>query len=132
MLPDGDHLQLAAHRGSVPVASDLRYPNDGTSMSSRAFLEARTIAVQDLQTAIDFPLGAENARAGGYHAIVGAPLLHDGAAVGAIVLRRFDARPFNDREIGALQTFAAQAVIAIENVRLFNEIRRIARATRRH
>ncbi len=121
MLPDGDHLQLSAHRGAVPAASDLRYPNDGTSVSSRAFLEARTIAVQDLQTAIDLPLGAENARLGGYHAIVGAPLLHAGAAVGAIVLRRFDARPFSEREIGALETFAAQAVIAIENVRLFNE-----------
>jgi GAF domain-containing protein/anti-sigma regulatory factor (Ser/Thr protein kinase) len=121
MLPSGDHLGLAAHRGSVPVASDLRYPNDGTSLSSRAFLEARTIAVQDLQTAIGLPLGAENARSGGYHATVGAPLLHDGRAVGVIVLRRFDARPFSDREIGALETFAAQAVIAIENVRLFNE-----------
>jgi signal transduction histidine kinase len=121
MLPSGDHLGLAAHRGSVPVASDLRYPNDGTSLSSRAFLEARTIAVQDLQTAISFPLGAENARSGGYHATVGAPLLHAGAAVGVIVLRRFDARPFTEREIGALETFADQAVIAIENVRLFNE-----------
>ena len=123
MLPNGDQLGLAAHRGSVPVANDLRYPNDGTSVSSRAFLEATTIAVQDLQTAIDFPLGAENARSGGYHATVGAPLLHAGAAVGVIVLRRFDARPFSEREIGALETFAAQAVIAIENVRLFNEIR---------
>jgi GAF domain-containing protein/anti-sigma regulatory factor (Ser/Thr protein kinase) len=121
MLPNGDQLGLAAHRGSVPVANDLRYPNDGTSVSSRAFLQARTIAVQDLQTAIDFPLGAENARSGGYHATVGAPLLHAGAAVGVIVLRRFDARPFSEREIGALETFAAQAVIAIENVRLFNE-----------
>ncbi len=121
MLPNGDHLQLAAHRGAVPVADDLRYPNDGTSVSSRAFLEARTIAVEDLQQSIDLPLGAENARSGRYHAIVGAPLLHDGRAVGVIVLRRFDARAFSDREVGALETFAAQAVIAIENVRLFNE-----------
>jgi len=121
MLPNEDHLQLAAHRGPVPVANDLRYPNDGTSVSSRSFLTAKTIAVQDLQTAIDYPLGAENARSGGYHAIVAAPLLRDGAALGALVLRRSDARPFSDREIGALETFAAQAVIAIENVRLFNE-----------
>ena len=121
MLPDGDHLRLAAHRGPVPAASDLRYPNDGTSMNSRAFLEARTIAVQDLQTSTEFPLGAENARANGSHAAVVAPLLRDAAAVGTITLRRFDTRPFSDREVSSLETFAAQAVIAIENARLFNE-----------
>ena len=123
MLPSGTHLQMSAHRGTIPVASDLRYPNDGTSVSSRAFLAARTIAVQDLQTEADLPAGAEHARAVGYHAIVGAPLLHAGAAIGVIVLRRFDARAFSEREIGDLETFAAQAVIAIENVRLFNETR---------
>jgi signal transduction histidine kinase len=121
VLPDGDDLRLAAHRGPVPVASDLRYPNDGTSMTSRAFIEARTIAVQDLQTAAEFPRGAEHARAVGHHAVVVAPLLRDGMSIGTINLRRFDTRPFSDREIAALETFAAQAVIAIENVRLFNE-----------
>jgi len=121
MLPSGEHLRLAAHRGTVPVSADLRYPNDGTSVSSRSFLEARTIAVEDLQTAAEFPLGAENARSGGYHAIVAAPLLRDGAALGAIVLRRSDARAYSDRQIGLLETFAAQAAIAIENVRLFNQ-----------
>ena len=123
MLPSGTHLHMSAHRGTIPVASDLRYPNDGTSVSSRAFLAARTIAVQDLQAEADLPAGAEHARAVGYHAIVGAPLLHAGAAIGVIVLRRFDARAFSEREIGDLETFAAQAVIAIENVRLFNETR---------
>ena len=121
MLPGGDQLALAAHRGSVPVTSDLRFPNDGTSVSSRAFIEARTIAVTDLQTASEFPRGAADAQAGAYHAIVGAPLVRDGVAVGTIVLRRSEARPFNDREISALETFASQAAIAIENVRLFNE-----------
>jgi signal transduction histidine kinase len=123
VLPDGDDLRLAAHRGPVPVASDLRYPNDGTSMTSRVFLEARTISVQDLQTEAEFPLGAEHARAVGHHAVVVAPLLRDGVAIGTLNLRRFDTRPFSDREIGALETFATQAVVAIENVRLFNEIR---------
>ena len=121
MLPNGDGLQLAAHHGTVPVADDLRYPNDGTSVSSRAFLESRTIAVDDLQIANEFSMGAAHARAIGYHAIVAAPLRRDGAAIGTIVLRRFDAKPFSDREIAALETFADQAVIAIENVRLFNE-----------
>jgi len=120
MLPDGDHMRLAAHRGPVPVASDLRYPNDGTSVSSGAFLEARTIVVQDLQTSTEFPLGAQNARSEGYHASLVAPLLREGVAVGTIALRRFDTRQFTRRQIELLETFAAQAAIAIENVRLFN------------
>ena len=121
MVPNGDQLQLAAHRGPVPVAEDLRYPNDGTSVSSRSFLEGRTIAVTDLQTALDYPTGAEHARSGGYHSIVAAPVLRGPIALGAIVLRRFDVRPFSDREIEALETFATHAAIAIENVRLFSE-----------
>ncbi|GAC1696222.1 MAG: hypothetical protein NVS9B6_03010 [Candidatus Limnocylindrales bacterium] len=121
MIPNGDQLQLAAHRGPVPVAEDLRYPNDGTSVSSRSFLEARTIAVADLQSALDYPVGAENARAGGYHSIVAAPVLRGRTALGAIALRRFDVRPFSGREIEALETFATHAAIAMENVRLFSE-----------
>jgi len=121
MLPDGADLRLAAHRGPVAVADDLRYPLDGTSVSTRAFLEARTIAVQDLQTAAEFPVGAEHARTFGYHGVLVAPLLQNGVAIGTIALRRSDARPFDRQEIDALETFGAQAVIAIENVRLFNE-----------
>jgi len=120
MLPEGDDMRLAAHRGPVPVANDLRYPNDGTSVSSGAFLEARTIVVQDLQTSTEFPLGAQNARSEGYHASLVAPLLREGVAVGTIALRRFDTRQFTRRQIELLETFAAQAAIAIENVRLFN------------
>ncbi|HUQ17680.1 MAG TPA: GAF domain-containing protein, partial [Candidatus Saccharimonadales bacterium] len=121
MLPEGDGLRLAAHRGPIPVAGDLRYPNDGTSMNSRAFLDRKTIAVEDLQTSTDFPAGAEHARAAGSHASIVSPLLRDSVAVGTIALRRFDARRFSSGEISALETFAAQAVVAIENARLFAE-----------
>jgi len=120
-VPDGDGLRLAAHRGPVPSSNDMRYPNDGTSMNSRAFLERKTIAIEDLQISTEFPAGAEHARAAGFHASVVAPLLRDSRAVGTIALRRFDARPFSSGEIAALETFAAQAVIAMENVRLFAE-----------
>src|SRR5262249_31044385 len=63
----------------------------------------------------------ENARRTGFHTILGVPLVREGVAIGTIILRRTEARLFTDRHVALLQTFADQAVIAIENVRLFNE-----------
>src|SRR5205823_14247505 len=122
MLPEGPALRLAAHSGPVPVASDLAYPLDGTSMNARAFVDGRVLHTTDVQAEADrYPAGAAHARAFGYRAALVAPLLREGSAIGTIALRRFDARPFTDRHVDLLRTFADQAVIAIENVRLFNE-----------
>jgi len=122
MLPEGQELRLAAHTGPVPIADSLSYPLDGSSMSATAFAEARVLHTDDLQAeASSFPAGAASARASGYHSVLVAPLLREGTAIGTIGLRRSDARPFTDRHIDLLRTFADQAVIAIENVRLFNE-----------
>ena len=86
-------------------------------------LQARTIHISDLQAeAEEFPEAAGNARRLGFHTMLSVPLMREGAAIGAIQLPRTEVRPFAERQVALLQTFADQAVIAIENVRLFKEL----------
>ena len=86
-------------------------------------LEGRPVQVADVQAAADeFPESAENARRTGFRTILSVPLMRESVAIGAIILRRTEARLFADRQVVLLQTFADQAVIAIENVRLFKEL----------
>src|SRR5262245_6193614 len=70
----------------------------------------------------EFPDGCENARLMGHRTVLNVPLMREGVAIGAIGVRRTEARLFSDRQVALLQTFADQAVIAIENVRLFTEL----------
>jgi GAF domain-containing protein/DNA-binding response OmpR family regulator len=118
---DHDRLRLVAHHGSIPVNDALPIVR-GTS-NGRTVLDGRTVHIADMQTEDEeFPQGAENARRMGHRTVLCVPLMRDGVAIGTIQTRRTDVRLFTDRQVALLQTFADQAVIAIENVRLFTEL----------
>jgi signal transduction histidine kinase len=124
---DGQEITLAAEYGSEPdrlpvIRSAYPRPPDRGSVAAQAILERRVIAIADAQSGTEFPHVAARARAIGYRAILSVPMLIRGEAIGAINVVRVEAIPFTDTQIALLQTFADQAVIAIENVRLFTEL----------
>jgi len=115
--PDGKRLLLLAHHGPIRVES---LPLVRGTAAGRAFLDGQTVHITDLQSeAREYPESSENARRWGFHTILCVPLMREGVAIGTIALRRIEAQPFTERQVALLQTFADQAVIAIENVRLF-------------
>ena len=121
---DGDRLAFVAHQG--PIAQrhgDFSLPLVRGTVGGRSMLESRTLQVADLQNEDhEFPDAVENARRFGFRTILSVPLLREGIAIGGIQLRRTEVQLFTDQKIALLQTFADQAVIAIENVRLFKEL----------
>src|SRR5262249_29287577 len=122
---DGDRLLLVAHHGSIPTPGPVGKTTlllvRGNTVG-RAVLDRQYVHLADLQTEGDeFPETSGRAQRLGWKAVLSVPLMHAGDAIGVIALRRIEAELFTDRQVSLLQTFADQAVIAIENVRLFNE-----------
>jgi two-component system, NtrC family, sensor kinase len=96
-------------------------PSGRASIAGRLVLEGRAVQVADVQTDSEYEF-KEGARVGGLHTLLGVPLLREGSPIGMIALSRKDVRPFTAKQIELAETFADQAVIAIENVRLFESV----------
>ena len=122
---DGAVLRLVAHEGPVSLGpvGQFTVPLVRGSLTGRVTLERRAIQLADHQAEeVEYPEGTAVARQVGVHTMLAVPLLRAGEALGVIGLRRTEVRLFTDRQIELLKIFADQAVIAIENARLFEEI----------
>jgi GAF domain-containing protein len=124
---DGDRLDIAALAMVDPGGEEAirsLYPRraDLSTVSGRAVLSRRLVEIPDVME--DAGYGAHGAaRGAGFRSMLGVPMLREGQSMGAIVVGKPDPGPFPPHHVALLQTFADQAVIAIENARLFNETR---------
>jgi len=122
-LVDGRTLRVAAHDGPIPYPIGLLVSLDRGTVNGRAVLDRQPVHVIDLPAETEaFPDGSAIARQLGFRTTLAVPLLREGVALGSINLRRVEANPFTDTQTELLGSFADQAVIAIENVRLFREL----------
>jgi signal transduction histidine kinase len=129
---DGQMLPIAASVGAFAATypAGERFPLTRGSVVGRAVMERKTIHVHDLAAESDdeFPVAKEFQRRHGHRTVLTTPLMREGVPLGAIWIRRTEVRPFTEKQIKLLETFADQAVIAIENVRLFKELEEKNRA----
>jgi signal transduction histidine kinase/HAMP domain-containing protein len=122
---EGDLLRRVAAFGQLPTAGPIgaQATIERSKMSGRAVIDRRTIHVHDIAAEFETEFPGDNAQVQfGIRTALSTPLLRESIPIGVISIRRTAVRPFTEKQIALLKTFADQAVIAIENVRLFQEL----------
>jgi adenylate cyclase len=124
---EGDVYRVVAFASFTPdferLVRERPYLPERGSVIGRTLLERRVVQIADVAADPEYALD-EIREAGGYRTLLGVPMLREGEPIGTIVLGRTEVRPFDDAEIGLIETFADHVVIAIENVRLFQIVER--------
>jgi two-component system NtrC family sensor kinase len=121
VLREGEFLRIAAHYGEIPVVD--KWPISRDWISGRAVVDRMPVHVHDLLAEeAEFPLAHAFAQKTGHRTTFAVPLMREHDVIGAISIRRTEVLPFTDKQIELVATFADQAVIAIENARLFDEV----------
>src|SRR5262245_37306538 len=123
LLREGAVLVFGAHYGPIPMGAEIGWPVSRGNVVGRSVVDCKTVHVHDVTSESDeFPEGQAIARRIGVRTLLSVPLLREKEVIGTLLLRRTEMRPFTQKQIELAETFADQAVIAIENVRLFDEV----------
>jgi signal transduction histidine kinase len=124
MQVEGDMIHRVAHFGGIPSVSERR-PVTANTPSGRAIVERRTIHIDDIVERFargEYLETADLQQASGFRTVLAVPFMREDVVIGVVTIRRREVRPFTDKQVALVKTFADQAVIAIENVRLFTEL----------
>jgi signal transduction histidine kinase len=122
-LQDGKWLRIGSVQGSIGAGASDKIALTRGFVAARTFLDREVVHVHDLRAAADeYPEGHESSLKLGHRTIIGVPLMRNEDAIGVLILRRSEVKPFTDKQIQLLKTFADQAVIAIENTRLLEAV----------